>query len=78
MAGVVVHAIPEWAKLMNSGEVNNEIKWSMAKWNNLLYVINKITPNGMLKSYHTDVLGRYATVLNESQYHVCVDISTAG
>lgn len=77
MAGVVVHAIPEWAKLMNSGEVNNEIKWSMAKWNNLLYVINKITPNGMLKSYHTDVLGRYATVLNESQYHVCVDISTA-
>lgn len=78
MAGVVVHAIPEWAKLMNSGEVNNEIKWSMAKWNNLLYVINKITPNGTLKSYHTDVLGRYATVLNESQYHVCVDISTAG
>lgn len=77
MAGVVVHAIPEWAKLMNSGEVNQEIKWSMAKWNNLLYVINKITPNGMLKSYHTDVLGRYATVLNESQYHVCVDISTA-
>jgi len=77
MAGVVVHAIPEWAKLMRSGEVNDNIQWSMAKWNNLLYVINKIVPNGMLKSYHTDVLGRYATVLNESQYHVCVDISTA-
>lgn len=77
MAGVVVHAIPEWAKLMRSGEVNDNIQWSMAKWNNLIYVINKITPNGMLKSYHTDALGRYATVLNESQYHVCVDISTA-
>lgn len=78
MAGVVVHAIPEWAKLMRSGEVNENVKWSMAKWNNLLYIINKITPNGMLKSYHTDALGRYATVLNESQYHVCVDIATAG
>ena len=77
MAGVVVHAVPEWAKLMRSGEVNDNIQWSMGKWNNLLYVINKIVPNGMLKSYHTDVLGRYATVLNESQYHVCVDISTA-
>lgn len=77
MAGVVVHAIPEWAKLMRSGEVNDNIQWSMAKWNNLIYVINKITPNGVLKSYHTDALGRYATVLNESQYHVCVDISTA-
>lgn len=77
MAGVVVHAIPEWAKLMRSGEVNDNIQWSMGKWNNLLYVINKIVPNGMLKSYHTDVLGRYATVLNESQYHVCVDIATA-
>jgi hypothetical protein len=76
-AGVVVHAIPEWAKLMRSGEVNDNIQWSMAKWNNLLYIINKIVPNGMLKSYHTDALGRYATVLNESQYHVCVDISTA-
>lgn len=77
MAGVVVHAIPEWAKLMRSGEINENVKWSMAKWNNLLYVINKITTDGMLKSYHTDALGRYATVLNESQYHVCVDISTA-
>lgn len=77
MAGVVVHAVPEWAKLMRSGEVNDNIQWSMAKWNNLLYIINKIVPNGMLKSYHTDVLGRYATVLNESQYHVCVDIATA-
>lgn len=76
-AGVVVHAIPEWAKLMRSGEVNSNIQWSMAKWNNLIYIINKVVPNGMLKSYHTDALGRYATVLNESQYHVCVDIATA-
>jgi len=76
-AGVVVHAIPEWAKLMRSGEVNENIQWSMAKWNNFLYIINKITPNGMLKSYHTDAIGRYATVLNESQYHVCVNIASA-
>ena len=76
-AGVVVHAIPEWAKLMRSGEVNSNIQGSMAKWNNLIYIINKVVPNGMLKSYHTDALGRYATVLNESQYHVCVDIATA-
>jgi hypothetical protein len=62
---------------MQSGEINDNIQWSMAKWNNLLYIINKITPNGITKSYHTDALGRYATVLNESQYHVCVDTTTA-
>ena len=76
-AGVVVHAIPEWVKLMRSGEVNNTVQFNIAKWNNLIYIVNKITNNGMLKSYHTDALGRYATVLNESQYHVCVDISEA-
>ena len=76
-AGVVVHAVPEWVKLMRSGEVNNTVQFSIAKWNNLIYIVNKITNNGMLKSYHTDALGRYATVLNESQYHVCVDISQA-
>lgn len=76
-AGIVVHAVPEWAKLLRSGEVNSNIQWSMAKWNNLIYIINKVVPNGMLKSYHTDALGRYATVLTESQYHVCVDIATA-
>lgn len=76
-AGVVVHAKPADVALMESGEVNNTIQFSLAKWNNLLYIINKVTPNGMLKSYHTDVLGRYATVLNESQYHICVDTATA-
>ena len=40
-----------------------------------LNVINKTVPNGMLKAYHTDVIGRYATVLDESQYHVIVDIT---
>lgn len=78
LAGVVVHAVPEWVKLMRSGEINNNVQFSIAKWQNLLYIVNKIVPNGMLKSYHTDALGRYATVLNESQYHVCVDIATAG
>ena len=77
MAGVVVHAVPEWVKLMRSGEVNNNVQFSIGKWNNLIYIINKIVPNGMLKSYHTDAIGRYATVLDESKYHVCVDIATA-
>jgi len=74
-AGVVVHAKPADVALMQSGEVNNGIQFSLAKVQNMLYVINKVTPNGMLKSYHTDVIGRYATVLNESQYHVVVDIT---
>lgn len=77
MAGVIVHAKTADVQLMQSGEVNNNIQFSLAKVQNFLYVINKITPNGMLKSYHTDVIGRYAPVLNESLYHVCVDISTA-
>lgn len=72
-AGVVVHALPADVALMRSGEVNNGIQFSLAKVQNMLYVINKITPNGMLKAYHTDVIGRYATVLNESQYHVVVN-----
>lgn len=76
-AGVVVHAKTADVKLMQSGEVNNNIQWSLAKWNNLVYIINKVVPNGMLKSYHTDAIGRYATVLTESPYHVCVDIATA-
>lgn len=76
-AGVLVHAETSDVELMRSGEVNNGIQFSLAKIQNFLYVINKITPNGMLKSYHTDVIGRYATVLNESLYHVVVDIATA-
>jgi len=76
-AGVVVHAKTADVKLMQSGEVNNNISWSLAKWNNLVYIINKVVPNGMLKSYHTDAIGRYATVLTESRYHVCVNIATA-
>jgi len=76
-AGVVVHAKTADVQLMRSGEVNNGIQFSLAKVQNFLYVINKVTPNGMLKSYHTDVIGRYAPVLNESSYHVLVDIATA-
>lgn len=76
-AGVVVHAKTADVQLMQSGEVNNGIQFSLAKVQNFLYVINKVTPNGMLKSYHTDVIGRYAPVLTESMYHVCVDIATA-
>ena len=76
-AGVLVHAKVADVELMQSGEVNNGIQFSLAKVQGFLNVINKVTPNGMLKSYHTDVIGRYATVLDESQYHVCVDTTTA-
>ena len=76
-AGVLVHAKVADAELMKSGEVNSNIQFSLAKVQGFLNVINKVTPNGMLKSYHTDVIGRYATVLNETQYHVVVDTTTA-
>lgn len=76
-AGVLVHAKVADVELMQSGEVNRGIDFSLAKVQGFLNVINKVTPNGMLKSYHTDVIGRYATVLNESMYHVVVDTTTA-
>lgn len=76
-AGVLVHAKVADVELMRSGEVNNSVQFSLAKVQGFLNVINKVTPNGMLKAYHTDVIGRYATVLDESQYHVCVDTTTA-
>lgn len=74
-AGVLVHAKVADVELMNSGEVNKNIEFSLAKVQGFLNVINKTVPNGMLKAYHTDVIGRYATVLDESQYHVVVDIT---
>lgn len=76
-AGVLVHAKVADVELMRSGEVNKGIDFSLAKVQGFLNVINKVTPNGMLKSYHTDVIGRYATVLDESMYHVVVDTTTA-
>lgn len=76
-AGVLVHAKVADVELMKSGEVNKGIDFALAKVQGFLNVINKVTPNGMLKSYHTDVIGRYATVLDESPYHVVVDTTTA-
>src|SRR5574344_212540 len=76
-AGVLVHAKVADVELMKSGEVNKGIDFSLAKVQGFLNVINKVTPNGMLKSYHTDVIGRYATVLDEGPYHVVVDTTTA-
>ena len=76
-AGVVVHAQCADVELLRSGEVNNGVQFSLAKIQNFLNVINTVTPNGKLKSYHTDVIGRYATVLSESQYHVVVNTTQA-
>ena len=74
-AGVLAHAKVADVELMKSGEVNKNIEFSLAKVQGFLNVINKTVPNGLLKAYHTDVIGRYATVLDESQYHVIVDIT---
>ena len=76
-AGVLVHAKCADVELMESGEANNGVQYSLAKVQGFLNVINTIVPNGKLKAYHTDVIGRYATVLNESRYHVVVDTTTA-
>lgn len=76
-AGVLVHAQVPDVELMKSGEVNKTIDYSLAQAQSFLHVINKVVPNGMLKAYHTDVLGRYATVLDESLYHVVVDTTDA-
>lgn len=76
-AGVLVHAKVADVELMKSGEVNKGIDFALAKVQGFLNIINKVTPNGMLKSYHTDAIGRYATVLDESPYHVVVDTTTA-
>ena len=76
-AGVVVHAKPVEIALLNSGEVNKTMEISTANVQNFLYLINKVVPNGMLKAYHTDMIGRYAPVLSESMYHVVVNTKEA-
>jgi hypothetical protein len=74
MAGVVVHAKTSEEALLRSGELS-VISASMARVQGFLSVFNTIVQDGKLKAYHTDVIGRYATVLDESQYHVIVDIT---
>lgn len=76
-AGVIVHAKPYDVAMYQSGEVNENIQVNIAQSQGFLYVINKLTPNGMFKAYHTDVIGCYAPVLNEIMEHVVVDINTA-
>lgn len=76
-AGVIVHSNIEDVMLMQSGEVNKTVDFSIARYQNFLYVINKVVPNGIWKAYHTDVLGRYAPVLNEFTDHCVVDTLTA-
>lgn len=73
-AGVLVHAKTSEEALLRSGELS-VISASMARVQGFLAVFNTIVQAGKLKSYHTDVIGRYATVLDESQYHVIVDIT---
>lgn len=77
LAGIVCHAEPKDIAMFNSGEVNKTIDLNVAIAQGFLYVVNKAVPNGMFKAYSNDVIGSYATVLNEIDYHVVVDTTTA-
>lgn len=76
-AGVLVHSQIADVELMRSGEVNKNIDFAIAQAQGFIYIINKVVPNGMLKAYHTDVLSRFATVLDETPLHIVVDTTTA-
>lgn len=76
-AGVVVHAQPYDVAVYQSGEVPDSVQLQIAQAQSMFYVINKVMPNGFLKSYHTDVIGCYAPVLNEIMDHVVVDTTVA-
>lgn len=76
-AGVVVHAKPYDIAMYETGEVNSNVQINTAISQGFLYVINKLTNDGLFKAYHTDVIGCYAPVLNEIMEHVVVDTLTA-
>lgn len=76
-AGVVVHAKPYDIAMYETGEVNSSVQINTAISQGFLYVINKLTNDGLFKAYHTDVIGCYAPVLNEIMEHVVVDTLTA-
>lgn len=77
-AGIVVHAKPNDVAMYQSGEVNPGVQINMAKAQGFLYVINKLSPNGDFCAYHTDVIGRYAPILNEIMEHLVIDTTQAG
>ena len=76
--GVIVHSTVADVEILGTGEVNNLVSINSTKILNFLYVINAVSPDGYLKKYLTKVVGRYAPVLNEGEYHVVVDTTTAG
>lgn len=77
LAGKVVHSDTADVYLLQR-EANKTIDYSLATTQGgLLYVINKVVPNGLYKAYHTDVIGRYRPVLTEFMEHVIVDYTTA-
>lgn len=77
LAGKVVHSDTAEVYLLQK-EANKTIDFSVATaQGGLLYVINKVVPNGLYKAYHTDIVGRYRPVLTEFMEHVIVDYTTA-
>lgn len=76
-AGVIVHAKVADVEMIKTGEYNNLINVNSAKALGFLYVMNMVSPQGVLKKYLTKVIGRYAPVLNEAMQHVVVDTTTA-
>ena len=76
--GVIVHSTVADVEILGTGEVNNLVSVNSTKMLNFLYVLNAVSPDGMLKKYITKVIGRYAPVLNEGESHVVVDTTVAG
>lgn len=77
LAGKIVHSDTADVYMLQK-EANKTVDFSIANaQGGLLYVINKIVPNGLYKAYHTDVIGRYRPVLTEFTHHIIVDYTTA-
>lgn len=77
LAGKIVHSDTADVYMLQK-EANKTVDFSIANaQGSLLYVINKIVPNGLYKAYHTDVIGRYRPVLTEFTHHIIVDYTTA-
>lgn len=76
-AGRVVHSDVADVILLQR-EANKTIDYSIASaQNDLVYIINKVVPNGIYKAYHTDAIGRYMPVLTEFMEHIVVNTLNA-
>jgi len=76
-AGKVFHSKVADVMLLEK-EANKTIDFSIGSiQGGLFYLVNKVVPNGLYKSYHTDLYGRFLPVLTEFTHHIVVDTTTA-